>query len=377
MPKAETMLSRHTVDPAGDMVIVAVYDPQTDGYTKTSASPEAEPSPKSDPDDAPSEPENGEILVSSKILSTASPVFQAMLDGRFREGVQLSNAKTSPDQEPFRLALPDDDLSAMVLLCKVLHFKVDDIVARPSSSLLLALAGICDKYHCTQTLKYSGALWIRNWLLYLDNLSQAPIEDICCLLIFAYVADLPYEFCEVAWRLLLHHKGPLAGEQTQAVQLIDHPLLHQDVSNYLDRKRFRFCEAYHRAITGPWTTWKWASLTSGCHRARDVIAFYTERLRKAGLVPYELDLSDHRLGSLLKAASSMTHLAVRDCTSGYRCSCGGDRTDSLTRSLLVLSATIPKQKGWFGCLDCLKRGDTSSKDRECRIKHGDISDLLV
>ncbi|KAK7425620.1 hypothetical protein QQZ08_007943 [Neonectria magnoliae] len=213
------------------MVLVAAYDPQTDASAKTSEPPGAGPSPKTDSDDAPSKPENREILVSSRILSTASPVFQAMLDGRFREGVQLSDAKTSPDQEPFRLSLPDDDFAAMLLLCKVLHFKVSDIAARPSSDLLLALAGICDKYHCTQTLRYSGALWVRNWLLHLDTLSRAPIEDICCLLIFAYITDLPYEFCEVAWRLLLHHKGPLAGEQTQAVQLIDHPLLHQNVGS--------------------------------------------------------------------------------------------------------------------------------------------------
>jgi hypothetical protein len=231
MSKAGTMLSRCIVDSAGDMVLVAAYDPQTDASVKTSETPEAEPSPKTDPDNAPSKLENREILVSSKILSTASPVFQAMLDGRFREGVQLADAKASPDQEPFRLALPDDDFAAMLLLCKVLHFKVDDIAPRPSSQLLLALAGICDKYHCTQTLKYAGALWIRNWLLHLDTLSQAPIEDVCCLLIFAYITDLPYEFCEVAWRLVLHHKGPLAGEQTEAIQLIDHPLLHQDVAS--------------------------------------------------------------------------------------------------------------------------------------------------
>ncbi|KAH8686212.1 hypothetical protein BGZ61DRAFT_355339 [Ilyonectria robusta] len=369
------MLSIRTVDSTGDMVLVVPYDLETDVSDEPSEPPDAEPFSKTDPNDDPSKPETRDILVSSKILSTASPVFQVMLDGRFREGVQLSDAKTSPDKEPFRLSLPDDDFAAMLLLCKVLHFKVSDIAARPNSDLLLALASVCDKYQCTQTLKYCGALWVRNWLLYLDLLSQPPIEDICRLLIFSYVADLPYEFCEVAWRLLLHHKGPLAGEQTQAVQLIDHPLLYQDVGSYLDRKRFRFCEAFHRAITGPWTTWKWVSLSSGCYRARDVIGRYTEALRKSGIVPYEVDLRDHRLGFLLRASSGLPYLAVKDCTNRYNCDCSGDKKESLTKNLNVLSMNIPKQKGWFGCLDCLKRGEMSSKDRECRLEHGDISSL--
>lgn len=225
------MLKRNTVDPAGDLVLVSPYDPQTDTSPKKTSEKQDEPKSEEEEKEIPEKLEDREILVSSKILSNASPVFQAMLDGRFLEGVQLSNSKASPDQEPFRLFLPDDDWTAMLLLCRVLHFNFNGIPDQPRSNLLLALAGVCDKYQCTQALKYCGALWLRNWTSSLSDEKETSIEDISRLLIFAYVADLPHEFCEVAWALVLHHEGPIAGPQTQAVQLIDHPLLPNDVGS--------------------------------------------------------------------------------------------------------------------------------------------------
>ncbi|KAF4973993.1 hypothetical protein FZEAL_9061 [Fusarium zealandicum] len=99
-----------------------------------------------------------------------------------------------------------------------------------SSKLLLDLAGVCDIYQCTRALKYSGGLWVRNWLLHLDSQTEPSVDDICRLFIFFYVLELSFEFTEIAWRLLMHHKGPLKGEQTQAVELIDHPLLDQDIT---------------------------------------------------------------------------------------------------------------------------------------------------
>jgi hypothetical protein len=230
-PNTESMLKRSTVDPAGDLVLVSPYDPQTDAPSKNASEKEDQPKSEDEEKEMTAQLEDREILVSSKILSNASPVFQAMLDGRFLEGVQLSDSKASPGQEPYRLLLPDDDFTAMLLLCRILHFKFKGIPEQPRSNLLLALAGVCDKYQCIQTLKYCGALWLRNWTSSLPDVEEASIENISRLLIFAYVADLPHEFCEVAWTLVLYHEGPIAGPQTQAIQLIDHPLLPNDVGS--------------------------------------------------------------------------------------------------------------------------------------------------
>lgn len=212
------------VDPDGDVLLQLPYHP---------ASPSPSPVRAGSPDmeqQAPVEEQAvaRELRVSSKVLCIASPVFKAMLDGRFSEGAALAEAKASPESLPCRLPLPEDDADALTLLCRVLHHATDDIPARPGPDELEELAVVCDKYQCTPTLRYCGAVWLRNWLLHFE---QAPpeIETICLLLVFAYVTDLAFEFCELAWKLLLYHKGPLTAPETEATVLIDHPLLHPDI----------------------------------------------------------------------------------------------------------------------------------------------------
>src|SRR5205085_1685297 len=56
------------------------------------------------------------------------------------------------------------------------------------------------------------------------------IDNLCRLLIFAYVIDLPHEFLDISWKLFLYHKGPFSGPYTQAVMLVEHPLLRQDIT---------------------------------------------------------------------------------------------------------------------------------------------------
>ena len=55
-----------------------------------------------------------ELQVSSKVLSLASPVFNALFGPRFAEG-QLTPSK------PIRIDLHDDDAESMRLMCAVLH----------------------------------------------------------------------------------------------------------------------------------------------------------------------------------------------------------------------------------------------------------------
>jgi hypothetical protein len=172
-------------------------------------------------------PETRELIVSSKVLSLASPVFKAMLSGRFKEGIDLAEGIAST--KPYTLNLPDDDAEATIILCKILHFNINNVPEKPTPVCLEKLAFLCDKYQCISAMKYCGSVWLRDWLLVYD--SKVPsIDDLCRLLIFAYVVDLPHEFLGVSWRLFLYHKGPFIGPYTQVVILLDHPLLHQDVA---------------------------------------------------------------------------------------------------------------------------------------------------
>ena len=57
-----------------------------------------------------------ELQVSSKVLSLASPVFQALFGPNFAEG-QPTSSKAS------RIQLHDDDAESMRLMCAILHHK--------------------------------------------------------------------------------------------------------------------------------------------------------------------------------------------------------------------------------------------------------------
>ncbi|KAE8844230.1 hypothetical protein HRS9122_05333 [Pyrenophora teres f. teres] len=90
------------------------------------------------------------LLVSSHVLSLASPVFDAMFNGNFTEGQGLSSAS------PKKVALPDDDPESMTLFCKLVHMQTTELEYGISFDLLADLAIVCDKYRCTES--------VRSWL---------------------------------------------------------------------------------------------------------------------------------------------------------------------------------------------------------------------
>jgi hypothetical protein len=207
------MLPRVIIDPEGDIVLQLhekqLSEAAADGKTEGEKL------------------ETRELIVSSKVLSLASPVFRVMIGGKFKEGVEL--AEKTASSETYDLPLPEDDAEATIVLCKILHFNIKDVPEKPTTVCLEKLAYLCDKYQCINAMKYCGGLWLRNWLLVCDK-EDPSIDDLCRLLIFAYVVDLPYEFLGISWKLFLTHKGPFLGPFTQAVMLVDHPLLHQNVA---------------------------------------------------------------------------------------------------------------------------------------------------
>lgn len=172
--------------------------------------------------------ETRELLVSSKALTHASPVFKVMFDERFKEGSELAAARASPYKVLVPLYLPEVNADAMELLMKTIHFVVNDHSARPKTSLLEDLADAADQYDCLTALSYWGAIWVRNWNTYFDT-HEPYMEDLCRLFVFAYVVDLPREFCDIAWTMLLERTGPF--EKSFGQNIIDHPLLPEDITS--------------------------------------------------------------------------------------------------------------------------------------------------
>src|SRR5450432_969777 len=102
------------------------------------------------------DPEDGihSLLVSSKVLTLASPVFAAMLSPRFREGQRSASGTLDP------VALPEDDADVMTLLCRILHFDYSALPARPDLEVFKNLAILCDKFDCITPLRFVSEHWL-------------------------------------------------------------------------------------------------------------------------------------------------------------------------------------------------------------------------
>lgn len=133
-----------------------------------------------------------DLLVSSKVLSLASPVFEAMFKPHFKEGVEHHLQLG----EPLILHLPEDDLEATTLFCQITHHRWD-FPRTPSPLCLENLAIFCDKYICASCVTSYGTVWIQR------HSGSRSLEDLSRFLLLAYVLDLPKSFATVSREMLL------------------------------------------------------------------------------------------------------------------------------------------------------------------------------
>ena len=142
------------------------------------------------------------LIVASKILTLASPVFDKMLNSTFREGI----AKTTEGKVTIRL--PEDDPEAMTILCRALHHVNRLIPGHLDTALLEKIAILCNKYDCTTALTPHAKVWI----IYGLDFHPGPC-DLDRLLFAAYLLDVPPEFGSVAGELLFNHEGRIVDLQ--------------------------------------------------------------------------------------------------------------------------------------------------------------------
>lgn len=96
---------------------------------------------------------NDHILVSSKHMSLASPVFKAMLQGGFKEAITL---KTTGKLE---LPLPDDDPPAMKILIHIIHGRMNMVPLNIDLELFTQIAILVDKYECREVVRLLPPIW--------------------------------------------------------------------------------------------------------------------------------------------------------------------------------------------------------------------------
>ncbi|KIY03448.1 uncharacterized protein Z520_00139 [Fonsecaea multimorphosa CBS 102226] len=94
------------------------------------------------------------ILVSSKVLTIGSPVFEKMLHGRFAEGQHHFNQENPPT-----VSLPEDDPQATLLFCEIIHCS-RGVHHFKGYKALHELGIFAEKYMCTNALRS----WFRSQL---------------------------------------------------------------------------------------------------------------------------------------------------------------------------------------------------------------------
>jgi hypothetical protein len=119
------------------------------------------------------------ILLSSMVLSLASPIFTTMFDGRFAEGQSLSPAS------PCVVPLPDDDPDSIILICKIIHIQTSQLQTKLTAIAFANLAIVCNKYDCLDAVRAWSMIWVASLL----QTPDAPEFE--KLLLTTYLLELP------------------------------------------------------------------------------------------------------------------------------------------------------------------------------------------
>ncbi len=137
------------------------------------------------------------LLVSSKVLTLASPAFADLCNSQFNTdlGNHLTAAKPS-------IPLSDDNAKAIIVFCNAIHHRTNEVPRTLELTCLENLAVICDKYDCASTLQPWSAMWLQARIE-----AHAP-EELNKLLFAAYVLDSPDAFSRISWEILMVQVGP-------------------------------------------------------------------------------------------------------------------------------------------------------------------------
>ncbi|KIW67461.1 hypothetical protein PV04_06710 [Phialophora macrospora] len=142
------------------------------------------------------------VRISSKVMSLASPVFQAMFTSGFKEGMTHQATASNP------ISMPDDDPTAFIYLSRAIHFQGSELPEHVDIAFFEKLAGLYDKYQCAASIasyvqapleKLTGSASTRNLdkilFLFLDMLTAKNDHDIW----FRRLSRLCYKRTEIKY----------------------------------------------------------------------------------------------------------------------------------------------------------------------------------
>lgn len=129
--------------------------------------------------------ERSGIQVHSLMLISASSVFKVMLSDQFSEGRRLRES----DKAPMRLELPEDDYSAVLNACWILHGQ-DGKMRNLTAKGVEKLAILIDKYDMSERFFFAMAYWMKA----LYGPAKSDYKDCWSLMTAAYMLSLDDHF---------------------------------------------------------------------------------------------------------------------------------------------------------------------------------------
>ncbi|KAL4780110.1 hypothetical protein BJX76DRAFT_361168 [Aspergillus varians] len=282
------------------------------------------------------------FLVSSTAISLASPVFHALFNSGFSEGLSLT--ATGPGSNPV-IQLPEDDPDAFRIFSSVAHHKLHSLPTQPSNAVLEHLAMFIDKYACVPIMRDRGRIWLQRAL---ESPSQ---EDLWLLLNFAYALD-SHTFVTKVSRMIINGQK---GQFRRWKYAKDHMgLLTEEVLDQLD--------AIHESIIWKIQDTLMQEVTqqfrNSCAFTSDIVYPYIRRLGQGGILPCTAEFNDKSITEILEAAARFPRTVDNYC--GHNCGTCKDLRDLAERDRLLprLRKCVMEEEGL--CLRCFNKGPCSN-----------------
>ncbi|KAI1040025.1 hypothetical protein LB505_006030 [Fusarium chuoi] len=275
------------------------------------------------------------LLVKSVLLMAVSKPFSVMLGPNWKEGHDMRYHHNGP----FELTLPEDNATAMEIICSVIHFQNDRIPQILLASDVLAVAIAADKYDCMNALQFASRVWIRE--------QKGKSEDLMLLTAAAYLFGDARAFKEATAALVLNHHGSyltLAGEDAGSI-------MPWEVLYLLEEQRgFARLQLADILISGV----NFGNCPGYCGWQDRYTHSYIKKLDAEDLWPAHL--FNMSISRALEKADMMPDPVPRE--KGKPCSTARSHTDPNYRAFRNLR--VERLKGEIGlCLECVQGGSNT------------------
>lgn len=162
-----------TIDPGGDLFLILAHD----------AGNESDDTCMDDENNT--EQKTIRVRCSSKHLTLASPVFEAMLSRNFKEDAILRSKGTS------ELPLLNDDPAVLLILLNIIHGQTKEIPLEIDLCMLTKIAIVVDKYQLQMVMGILSRVWIDRLN---TKIPQSVTEDLRRWIYVTWIFRCPAEF---------------------------------------------------------------------------------------------------------------------------------------------------------------------------------------